>query len=61
MKMEAKGCRGNRKDDGVRPLRRSDMPSIRDVLVAGRILRKPKEERTTEERLYLIIKYGRNG
>lgn len=42
----------------VRPLRRSDIPSIRDVLVAGRILRKPKEERTTEERLYLIIKYG---
>lgn len=45
----------------VRPLRRSDIPSIRDVLVAGRILRKPKEERTTEERLYLIIKYGGNG
>lgn len=53
--MEAKGSRGNRKDEDVRPLRRSDMPSIRDVLVAGRILRKPKEERTTEERLLLII------
>lgn len=56
--MEAKGPRGNRKDEDVRPLRRSDIPSIRDVLVAGRILRKPKEERTTEERLLLIILYA---
>lgn len=56
--MEAKGSRGNRKDEDVRPLRRSDIPSIRDVLVAGRILRKPKEERTTEERLLLIILYA---
>ena len=53
-------CR-SKHDMEVRPLRRSDLPSIRDVLVAGRILRKPKEERTTEERLYLTIKYGGNG
>jgi hypothetical protein len=59
--MEAKGSRGRAKDEDVRPLRRSDIPSIREVMLTGRILRKPKEERTTEERLYLIIKYANNG
>lgn len=45
-------------DGRGRPLK--PLPSIGRLVSIGNIFRKPKEERTTEERLLLIILYAKS-